>query len=59
MRNKSFFVDEIERFSDVDSDRYYTTYLAIRDKTTGKTRLVETRHSLLKPEVGIPVSDNT
>jgi hypothetical protein len=57
MRNKSSFVDEVEHYSDVDSDRYYTTYLAIRDKATGKTRLVETRHSLLKPEVGTPVSE--
>jgi hypothetical protein len=35
----------------MDRDKYFATYLAIRDKATGKTRLVEARHALLKPVV--------
>jgi len=39
-------------------DQFYTTFIAIRNKTTGKTRLVEANEVVLKPEVVYPKSTN-
>ena len=40
------------------ADKFYTTFIAIRNKTTGKTRLVEANEIVLKPEVTYPKSKN-
>jgi len=37
---------------------HFITYLAIRDKESGKTRLVETNSTVLKPQVSVPESKN-
>ena len=37
-------------------DKFYTTFIAIRNKITGKTRLVEANEVVLKPEVVYPKS---
>ena len=39
-------------------DQFYTTFIAIRNKVTGKTRLVEANEVVLKPEVVYPKSTN-
>ena len=39
-------------------DKFYTTFIAIRNKVTGKTRLVEANEVVLKPEVVYPKSTN-
>ena len=39
-------------------DTYYTTFIAIRNKSTGKTRLIEANNVVLKPEVQYPKSTN-
>ncbi|XP_023334245.1 uncharacterized protein LOC111705804 isoform X3 [Eurytemora carolleeae] len=37
--------------TDDDQDSHYTTYLAIRDKSTGKTRLIESLNVMMRPEL--------
>ena len=37
-------------------DPFYTTFVAIRNKTTGKTRLIEANEVVLVPEVTHPRS---
>jgi len=44
--------------TDDKQDTYYTTYLAIRDKHTGKSRLIETVNVLMAPKVEAPASTN-
>ena len=39
-------------------DQFYTTFIAIRNKHTGKTRLIEANEVVLKPEVEYPKSTN-
>merc|ERR1719309_176753 len=39
-------------------DPFYTTYIAIREKSTGKTRLIETVRACLRPKVDYPNSTN-
>ena len=43
---------------DNNADQFYTTFIAIRNKTTGKTRLIEANEIVLKPEVTYPKSTN-
>ena len=38
--------------------KYFTTFLAIRDKNTGKTRLVEANETVLAPVIEYPKSTN-
>ena len=39
-------------------EKYYTTFLAIRNKKTGKTRLTEVNETVLAPVVEYPQSHN-
>jgi len=54
-----FQVNEMKYKNSGDKqDSYYTTYLAIRDKASGKTRLIEAQNMLMKPDVEVPKSTN-
>ena len=44
--------------TEASRDPYFTTFLAIRNKTTGKTRLIEANEVVLKPVVNHPKSTN-
>ena len=39
-------------------EKYFTTFLAIRNKTTGKTRLTEVNETVLAPVITYPESHN-
>ena len=39
-------------------EKYFRTFLAIRNKTTGKTRLVEANETVLAPVIQYPKSTN-
>jgi len=44
--------------ADNNPDKFYTTFVAFRNKETGKTRLVEANEIVLKPDVQYPKSTN-
>jgi len=44
--------------ADNNADKFYTTFVAIRNKETGKTRLIEANEIVLKPDVEYPKSTN-
>lgn len=44
--------------SDAKQDSYFTTYIAIRNKKTRKTRLIETVSLMMKPQTEAPKSTN-
>ena len=39
-------------------EKYFTTFLAIRNKKTGKTRLIEANETVMAPVVQYPESHN-
>ena len=43
---------------DKRGEKYFTTFLAIRNKKTGKTRLTEVNETVLAPVVEYPQSQN-
>jgi len=45
--------------SEDGKDPYFDHYIAIRDKETGKTRLIEAVHMTLKPKITAPQSRNS
>ena len=52
---------ETMNYRSVESSRgqqYYTTFLAIRNKITGKTRLTEVNETVLAPVIEYPKSHN-
>jgi len=40
------------------TNKYYNTFVALRDKSTGKTRLIQANETVLSPKVNYPSSKN-
>eukprot|EP00092_Neocalanus_flemingeri_P002032 GFUD01002169.1.p1 GENE.GFUD01002169.1~~GFUD01002169.1.p1 ORF type:complete len:409 (-),score=108.62 GFUD01002169.1:45-1271(-) len=40
------------------TNQYYNTFVALRDKTTGKTRLLQANETILSPKINYPTTKN-